>query len=98
MLAKTRQGIILVGGLGASPYLYDHLKAKYANAQISVLQSGGMKPYVAFQETHTKLDIWLIELLVGLRSVVAQSSRVSSMVYPTGISVHQTVVSWNQGS
>ncbi|KAH6859112.1 hypothetical protein BKA58DRAFT_473205 [Alternaria rosae] len=40
-------GIILVGGLGASPYLYDHLQAKHAKAGMSVLQSGGMRPRTA---------------------------------------------------
>ncbi|RYP67404.1 hypothetical protein DL770_008631 [Monosporascus sp. CRB-9-2] len=40
-------GIILVGGLGGSPYLYEHLKARHARANISVLQSGGMKPRTA---------------------------------------------------
>lgn len=42
----VNQGIILVGGLGASPYLYDYTKLKYAKAGINILQSGGMKPYV----------------------------------------------------
>jgi hypothetical protein len=40
-------GIILVGGLGSSPYLYEHLKAQHKPAGISVLQSGGMKPRTA---------------------------------------------------
>jgi hypothetical protein len=40
----TKQGIILVGGLGASPYLYDHLKARHSKAGITILQSGGIKP------------------------------------------------------
>ncbi|KAI0799127.1 hypothetical protein GGR55DRAFT_684312 [Xylaria sp. FL0064] len=40
-------GIILVGGLGASPYLYDHLKAVYSKAGVAVLQSGGVKPRTA---------------------------------------------------
>jgi len=40
------QGIILVGGLGASYYLYNHANLKHANARISILQSEGMKPYV----------------------------------------------------
>lgn len=40
------QGIILVGGLGSSPYLYDYLKALHSKAGIAVLQSGGIKPYV----------------------------------------------------
>ncbi|EFX01732.1 hsp70 family chaperone [Grosmannia clavigera kw1407] len=37
-------GIILVGGLGASPYLYMHLKKKYTAAGIDVLQSTGINP------------------------------------------------------
>ncbi|KAF2500102.1 actin-like ATPase domain-containing protein [Lophium mytilinum] len=40
-------GIILVGGLGASPYLYEHLKKKHADAGIEILQSGGMRPRTA---------------------------------------------------
>ncbi|KAF2682390.1 actin-like ATPase domain-containing protein [Lentithecium fluviatile CBS 122367] len=40
-------GIILVGGLGASPYLYEHLKKKHASAGIGILQSGGMRPRTA---------------------------------------------------
>ncbi|CAM1509778.1 Fc.00g001130.m01.CDS01 [Cosmosporella sp. VM-42] len=43
----TVAGIILVGGLGASPYLYEHLKARHAYAGIQVMQSGGMKPRTA---------------------------------------------------
>ncbi|OHE90576.1 hypothetical protein CORC01_14123 [Colletotrichum orchidophilum] len=40
-------GIILVGGLGASPYLYEHLSKKHAPAGISILQSRGMQPRTA---------------------------------------------------
>ncbi|KAI0969940.1 hypothetical protein F4678DRAFT_480682 [Xylaria arbuscula] len=40
-------GIILVGGLGSSPYLYEHLKAIHSGAGISILQSGGIKPRTA---------------------------------------------------
>ncbi|KAK3946034.1 hypothetical protein QBC46DRAFT_370658 [Diplogelasinospora grovesii] len=40
-------GIILVGGLGSSPYLYEHLKAMHSKAGIAVLQSGGIKPRTA---------------------------------------------------
>ncbi|KAI1326451.1 hypothetical protein F5Y16DRAFT_374825 [Xylariaceae sp. FL0255] len=40
-------GIILVGGLGSSPYLYEHLKTVYSSAGIAVLQSGGIKPRTA---------------------------------------------------
>ncbi len=39
--------IILVGGLGASPYLYQHLKARHGPAKINVLQSTGTKPWTA---------------------------------------------------
>lgn len=41
------QGIILVGGLGGSPYLYEYLKAVHLEAGIAVLQSNGIKPYVS---------------------------------------------------
>ncbi|KAJ5731689.1 uncharacterized protein N7483_006197, partial [Penicillium malachiteum] len=40
-------GIILVGGLGSSPYLYSHLKAQHTKAGITVIQSVGMKPRTA---------------------------------------------------
>ena len=40
------EGIILVGGLGSSPYLFEYLKSAQSKAGIIVLQSGGMKPYV----------------------------------------------------
>lgn len=40
-------GIILVGGLGASPYLYEHLKSRLSAAKIEILQSGGIKPRTA---------------------------------------------------
>ncbi|RSM15432.1 hypothetical protein CDV31_005025 [Fusarium ambrosium] len=40
-------GIILVGGLGGSPYLYEHLKAQHEPANISILQSSGMRPRTA---------------------------------------------------
>ncbi|KAL4917369.1 hypothetical protein BDW62DRAFT_183956 [Aspergillus aurantiobrunneus] len=49
--AKTKglavKGIILVGGLGASPYLYEHLKDRHAPSGITILQSGGMRPRTA---------------------------------------------------
>ncbi|OAA68266.1 hsp70 family chaperone [Niveomyces insectorum RCEF 264] len=38
--------IILVGGLGASPYLYQHLKQRHG-PKINVLQSTGTKPWTA---------------------------------------------------
>ncbi|KAL4864901.1 hypothetical protein BDV12DRAFT_200620 [Aspergillus spectabilis] len=41
------KGIILVGGLGASPYLYEHLKDRHSSGGITVLQSGGMRPRTA---------------------------------------------------
>ncbi|TLD05937.1 uncharacterized protein PgNI_08538 [Pyricularia grisea] len=40
-------GIILVGGLGGSPYLYHHLDALHANSGIVIMQSTGMKPRTA---------------------------------------------------
>lgn len=41
----TKQGIVLVGGLGTSPYLYEHLKDKHSTSNVSeILQSGGIKP------------------------------------------------------
>ncbi|KAM7191752.1 actin-like ATPase domain containing protein [Rhypophila sp. PSN 637] len=40
-------GIILVGGLGGSPYLYDHLKQRFTSSGITILQSGGMRPRTA---------------------------------------------------
>ncbi|KAL4931804.1 Hsp70 family protein [Aspergillus undulatus] len=43
----TVKGIILVGGLGASPYLYEHLKDRHSRGGITILQSGGMRPRTA---------------------------------------------------
>ncbi|KAI2620987.1 actin-like ATPase domain-containing protein [Hypomontagnella submonticulosa] len=41
-------GIILVGGLGSSPYLYDHLVARYERRKkLRVLQSTGIRPRTA---------------------------------------------------
>ncbi|KAM6527538.1 hypothetical protein FSOLCH5_003604 [Fusarium solani] len=40
-------GIILVGGLGGSPYLYCHLQDIYFSQAIDVLQPSGMKPRTA---------------------------------------------------
>lgn len=40
-------GIILVGGLGSSPYLYDHLRKRHEQAGIKILQSTGMRPRTA---------------------------------------------------
>ncbi|KAI0972386.1 hypothetical protein F4678DRAFT_430149 [Xylaria arbuscula] len=40
-------GIILVGGFGSSPYLYEHLRDRYQTSGIDVLQSGGMRPRTA---------------------------------------------------
>ncbi|KAH9212086.1 hypothetical protein DL95DRAFT_464318 [Leptodontidium sp. 2 PMI_412] len=40
-------GIILVGGLGGSPYLYEILKEKYGRVGIKILQSTGMGPRTA---------------------------------------------------
>ncbi|KAI1809459.1 hypothetical protein GGS20DRAFT_297535 [Poronia punctata] len=40
-------GIILVGGLGCSPYLYEYLKAAHSGAGIILFQSGGVKPRTA---------------------------------------------------
>ena len=41
---KSVKGVILVGGLGTSPYLYQHLQSKYKKAKIDVLQDFGVKP------------------------------------------------------
>uniref|UniRef100_L7J4E5 Hsp70-like protein n=1 Tax=Pyricularia oryzae (strain P131) TaxID=1143193 RepID=L7J4E5_PYRO1 len=38
--------VILVGGLGSSPYLYDYLDEIYAGTGVSILQSTGTKPQV----------------------------------------------------
>ncbi|KAI1092295.1 actin-like ATPase domain-containing protein [Rostrohypoxylon terebratum] len=40
-------GIILVGGLGSSPYLFETLRTKYSIQNMEVLQSGGIKPRTA---------------------------------------------------
>ncbi|KAJ5782153.1 hypothetical protein N7457_003927 [Penicillium paradoxum] len=41
------KSIVLVGGLGSSPYLYQHMKDRHAAAGVTVLQAGGMKPRTA---------------------------------------------------
>ncbi|KAI1204680.1 actin-like ATPase domain-containing protein, partial [Annulohypoxylon truncatum] len=41
------KGIVLVGGFGASPYLYNHLKDRFAKQGIEVLQDTGMRPRTA---------------------------------------------------
>jgi hypothetical protein len=41
------QGIILVGGLGSSPYLHEYLKGIHSANRIDILQSGGIRPYVS---------------------------------------------------
>ncbi|KAI1170296.1 actin-like ATPase domain-containing protein [Nemania sp. FL0916] len=41
------KGIVLVGGLGASPYLYNYLKSRYDSRNIEVLQAAGMRPRTA---------------------------------------------------
>lgn len=38
------KGIVLVGGLGCSPYLYHSLSDMYRDQGIDVLQSSGIKP------------------------------------------------------
>lgn len=42
--AYGAKGIILVGGLGSSPYLYEYLKRRYGGKKIDVLQSTGIRP------------------------------------------------------
>ncbi|KAK8071323.1 hypothetical protein PG997_011526 [Apiospora hydei] len=37
-------GIILVGGLGSIPYLYEHLRDRYRDSKISIFQPGGERP------------------------------------------------------
>ncbi|KAL2808589.1 hypothetical protein BJX63DRAFT_408776 [Aspergillus granulosus] len=41
------KGVILVGGLGSSPYLYDYLEARYKKQNIEILQAGGIRPQTA---------------------------------------------------
>ncbi|KAH9436291.1 hypothetical protein MCOR02_005195 [Pyricularia oryzae] len=40
----TRISIILVGGLGSSPYLYDYVKLHYKAKGVEILQAAGSKP------------------------------------------------------
>lgn len=44
VIAHGTKGIILVGGLGSSPYLYEYLKKRYRGMSIDVLQSTGVRP------------------------------------------------------
>ncbi|EEU41915.1 uncharacterized protein NECHADRAFT_50859 [Fusarium vanettenii 77-13-4] len=64
-VGDTIAGIILVGGLGSSPYLYEHLRAQHGPANINILQSTGMRPrtaicrgavYKGFGTTSSKRD------------------------------------------
>ncbi|KAI6454363.1 hypothetical protein MCOR17_009015, partial [Pyricularia oryzae] len=40
----ARISIILVGGLGSSPYLYDYVKLHYKAKKVKILQAAGNKP------------------------------------------------------
>ncbi|CAG7561921.1 unnamed protein product [Fusarium equiseti] len=40
-------GVMLVGGLGSSPYLYQHLTERHKQAEIRILQSTGIRPRTA---------------------------------------------------
>lgn len=46
--AKARRmkvtGIVLVGGVGCSPYLHAHLKTRYSSSGINIVRLDGMKP------------------------------------------------------
>lgn len=44
VIAHGTKEIILVGGLGSSPYLYEHLKKRYRGKKIGVHQSNGIRP------------------------------------------------------
>ncbi|KOC12074.1 hypothetical protein AFLA70_48g004071 [Aspergillus flavus AF70] len=52
-IAKSRskslpvKNIILVGGLGSSPYLYEHLSERYERDGIDIIQSTGIRPYAS---------------------------------------------------
>ncbi|CAI7672421.1 unnamed protein product [Penicillium discolor] len=41
------KSIVLVGGLGSSPYVYHHLKDRHAKAGITILQASGIRPRTA---------------------------------------------------
>ncbi|KAJ5393608.1 uncharacterized protein N7487_011249 [Penicillium crustosum] len=41
------KSIILVGGLGSSPYVYQHLKDRHSKAGITILQASGIRPRTA---------------------------------------------------
>ncbi|KAF4923441.1 hypothetical protein CGCVW01_v004637 [Colletotrichum viniferum] len=79
-------GIILVGGLGSSPYLYEHLKVKHSKSSISILQSRGSRPrtaicrgavYKGFLEGPAASDekaITKVEAPIKVTSTVSRSS------------------------
>jgi hypothetical protein len=46
-LGTKVSGIILVGGLGSSPYLHEYLKGIHSANRIDILQSGGTRPRTA---------------------------------------------------
>ncbi|KAI1204683.1 uncharacterized protein F4807DRAFT_454509 [Annulohypoxylon truncatum] len=75
--------VILVGGFGASPYLYEHLRDKYRKVlNIDVLQSGGMRPRTA---------ICRGAVLKGFLDGAAQDQSDNSIVKALPIKVTSTV-------
>ncbi|KAI1422316.1 hypothetical protein F5Y12DRAFT_786866 [Xylaria sp. FL1777] len=87
-------GIILVGGLGASPYLYDYLTTLHSKAGIAVLQSRGAKPRTAicrgavikgFLEQH---KLGGAEMPIVIASTVSRASYGTICISPFNPFIH----------
>lgn len=67
------KGIILVGGLGLSPYLYERLQRRYGGDNIDVLQSTGTRPLSC--RSFDRAGIFLMGVIyLGARRFVAVPS------------------------
>ncbi|KAK8078892.1 hypothetical protein PG994_002699 [Apiospora phragmitis] len=84
-------GIILVGGLGCSPYLYEHLRGQYDKDGIALLQSGGIKPRTAicrgavwkgFLDAVETPETVARNLPVSIASTIARASYGASVHFP----------------
>ncbi|KAI9149948.1 Heat shock 70 kDa protein 12B [Paramyrothecium foliicola] len=84
-------GIILVGGLGCSPYLYEHLKSRYQKDGISLLQSGGNKPgavYKGFLDGVETPEPVARNMPVAVTSTVARASYGTTYRTPFDNAIH----------
>ncbi|KAF8853526.1 actin-like ATPase domain-containing protein [Acephala macrosclerotiorum] len=96
-LQKTRDlgysptGIILVGGLGGSAYLYQALKTKYSKAGINILQSTGMRPRTAICRGAVYKGFMDLAETEGAASEMQQKVEVGRLDSNRSISITSTV-------